>query len=290
MRVFNDPGAASQPGLNIPLSPKILELFDAKSALLGQQITGGQLVSLAIDTDGNPIRLFENIVMKVDLASPDQVTLLSLPETLGMPVQPAVPPNPDSRFHFKSTEGDLGHNVPLEFWDFIRSNANMDETGDPQTEIFYPPGADNLIRQCFEYLCLDYDMTTGEIHPAKLGLEFYRQFHSKLTDESMPFTISLNVWEAQPAIPPTEAQIISVKITQNELPVINLQPLLEVTLPNQERQTYQMPPTNLEGDTAIQIPPVPVENGTIIPYQVCVIFADATRYCVSDQFLIWNAP
>ncbi len=288
--VFGALGSEPQPALNIPLSPKILALFDEKAALLGQEITGGQLVSLAIDLNGHPTRLFENVVMKVDPAFPDRVSLLELPEMMGTPVNPPVPPSSDARFYFISTSGNLGHNVPLEFWEFIRSNANINETGYPITEIFYPAGSEDTIRQCFQFLCLDYDVASGEIHPTKFGLDYYRRYHTKLADASMPFTLSLNVWESQPAIPPNQAQVISAKITQNDLPVINLQPLLEVTLPNQDPQTYQMPPTSVEGITSIQIPPVSADNGTIIPYQVCVIFADATRYCISDSFLIWNAP
>jgi hypothetical protein len=287
---YNKPGPTPQPGLNIPLSPLILEMFDAEAAALGQEITGSQLVSLAIDPNGYATRLFENVVLKIDPENPDQVSLLPVPELVGMPVNPPVPQINDPRYIFVKTAGELGHNVPQDFWEFIRSHTTIDITGDPQTEIFYPPGTQDMIRQCFRYMCLDYNMATGEIAVANLGLDYYRQYHARLADISTPFSVSLNVWEAQPSIPPDEPQVITVKITQNNLPVINLQPLLEVTLPNQDRQTYQMPPTGLEGDTSIQIPPVQAANGTIIPYQVCVIFADASRYCVSDQFLIWNIP
>lgn len=292
MRAFSQREFTPKPEL-IPFSPAIMLMIDQMSSRLGSEFTGKVLVPLTLDDAGRPTRIFENLVMKVDPRAPDQIIWEPLPITLGMPTQPAVPKIVDPRFTFvtiQESEG-LGHNIPLEFWEYIRDHADLTVSGQPITEIFYPGADRNLVRQCFENMCLDYNAATGVIRLASLGIDYYRRVHEPgQMRPASPATLNINVWEAQPAIPPDESQVIFARISQNKLPIINVQPVLELTLPDSTRQTYQMSASDVDGISALQIPPIAADNGTIIPYQVCVLYLDGSQFCLADQFLIWNAP
>ncbi|MFN2195311.1 MAG: hypothetical protein ACK2UW_04220 [Anaerolineales bacterium] len=277
----------------IPISPAIVLLLNQMSTRLGTEFTGKVLIPLTLDDAGRPTRIFENMVMKVDPQSPNQIIWEPLPITLGIPAQPAVPRINDPRFTFVTTQESegLGHNIPLEFWEYIRDHADLAITGQPITEIFYPETNHNLVRQCFEHMCLDYNMATDEIRLTSLGIDYYRRVHEPgQMGPISPSTLALNIWEAQPAIPPDEAQVIFARISQNKLPIINVQPVLELTMPDDTRQTMQMSASDIDGISSLQLPPIAADNGTIIPYQVCVLFSDGSQFCLADQFLIWNAP
>lgn len=290
-RAFESPQVTQQPNA-IPIAPSILQLFEVASSRLGTNLTGKELVELGLDVSGNPTRIYENVVMKIELGSDEQVVFYApLPEILGIASDPLVPSLQDDRFRFFPIEGDQGHNIPLQFWDFIRNQADLSVSGQPITEIFYADEEKTIVRQCFENLCLDYDIANESIRPSPLGVEYYRliQNSNQLDVESLP-TVNLTSWEAEPAISANEDQVIYVRISQNKLPIINVQPLLEITLPDESLITYQMPASDLDGVSALQIPKIDAPNGTIIPYQVCLVYIDATRFCISEQFLIWNTP
>jgi hypothetical protein len=289
-RAFSERGSGGREEA-IPISPGIIRLFDQVTSRLGKAVTGNQLVPLAMEENGSATRIFENVVMKVNPETPGRIAWQPLPELLGIPAQKPVPAVKDSRFTFYQLDNLLGHNIPLEFWDFIRNNADLTVTGEPITEIFYGDPEQKIIRQCFKHMCLDYVIASGEIRPAALGTDYYRRFYQAGQQiAGAPASVSIHIWEAQAAIPPDDLQVIYARIAQDNLPVINLQPLLEVTLPDGTRETYQMPASNAEGISALQIPGIQAENSTIIPYQVCLLFVDASRYCVADQYIIWNSP
>jgi hypothetical protein len=283
--------ATPRPGPAIPISPKIMQHFDEAYERLGGEFTGEILVPLAMNNAGEALRIYENVVMKIDPVNPDQILWVRLPELLGIIAQPPVAKIDDNRFYFYAIEDGLGYNVPVEFWEYIRNQADLNVSGRPTTEIFYANTDQTLIRQCFENLCLDFDTQSGKIGPANLGEEYYRKLYLSAQNQPLDMTtLNFNVWEAQGAIPSNQAQTIFVKMSQNNIPAINLQPLLEITLPDQSTRTYLMPPTNEQGVSSLQIEPIAAENGTIIPYQVCLIFMDTSRFCLAEQFLIWDVP
>jgi hypothetical protein len=290
-RLLTVMNATPSPGANIAFSLAHSNLFELETKRLGELFTGRILHKLAIDDAGHPLRIFENVAMKVDPANPTQVQWLPIPAILGIKPTDPVPALNDPRFSFYVLEGKLGHNVPQEFWEYIVEHADLGVTGKPTTEIFYADDAGTVVRQCFENLCLDYDTKTNIIKPAALGREYYRLYNQSDSQEDLSnITLSVNLWEAQSTIQPGQPQIIYARIAQNKLPIINLQPVLEITLPDQSRQTYLMPASDVDGVSAIQTQPIFAPNGSIIPYQVCLVYSDATRTCAAEQFMIWNTP
>lgn len=275
-----------------PIFPSIIRLFDIKTAETSPEIRGEMLDPLNQDVNGNPIRIFENMVMKVELSSPEIFLWDTLPQELGIKVQAPVPELNDSRFAFISTSEQtlLGHNVPVEFWDFIFTNGWANIAGSPITEIFYADESNTIIRQCFEHLCLDYDLQASQVRPAPLGVEFYKRITQEQELRSNPLVIDLLVWEAATSIPQNQPQTIFAYLSQGDQPVVNVKPILEISAPGGQRLVYHMPATDEKGISSIQIPPVEASNGAIIPYEVCLLYRDATRFCVESQYFIWDVP
>jgi hypothetical protein len=279
------------PSANIPISPRALSAMDLAASLAGKELTGDVLVPITFDDTGDPTRIFENVVMRVDNLDLETVRWLPLPKLLGIQPHPPTLATSDPRFYFLPVQGELGHNVPQDFLEFILNHGGLEISGNPITEIFYGNEAQTVIRQCFDHLCLDYDIITSKIQPTSLGLDYYRRFQNQQIPSVQAISaLNMNVWEFRPALPAEQPQWITVRISQNGMPVINLKPLLEISLPNGETLAYNMPGTDIDGASTQQIPPVDAPNGSIIAYQVCILHMDASRYCVQDSYLIWNVP
>lgn len=279
------------PTANIPISPRALSAMDQVANLAGKDLTGEVLVPITLDDAGNPTRIFEHVVMRVDNLDLETVRWLQLPKLLGIQSHPPTLATSDPRFYFLPVQGELGHNVPQDFLEFILNHGGLEISGNPLTEIFYANDAQTIIRQCFDHLCLDYDIGSSKIQPAPLGLDYYRRFQNQQIPSVQAISaLNMNVWEFRPALPPEQPQWITVRISQNGMPVINLKPLLEISLPNGETLAYNMPGTDIDGVSTQQVPPVDAPNGSIIAYQVCILHMDASRYCVQDSYLIWNIP
>lgn len=276
----------------VPFIPSIIRLFDLHTAQVNADFRGEVLDPLNQDGDGNPIRIFENMVMKVELSDPTTLLWERLPEALGVEVQAPVARQEDPRFNFYAS-GDspnLGHNIPRDFIDFISENAGLPISGNPITEIFYADNTNSVIRQCFEYMCLDYNLLEKSVAPAPLGVEFYKRLIQEQEAISDPMAINMLVWEAATSIPLDQTQTIFAYISQGNQPVINVRPVLEIAAPNGQRLLYHMPPTDQTGISSIEILPIQASNGAIIPYEICLLYRDATRFCVTSQYLIWDVP
>ncbi len=59
-------------------------------------------------------------------------------------------------------------------------------------------------------------------------------------------------------------------------------------MPDGSQKPYVMPPTGADGQTHLSLPPAQAQNGTLIPYQVCLTSNIEKRVCVKDNYLIWN--
>lgn len=103
-------------------------------------------------------------------------------------------------------------------------------------------------------------------------------------------SITLQLWETNPLISSNESQEIGVGIFENDLPLQAVEPDLVLTLPDGGSRSYYMLPTDQEGQTRVQIEPIQAQNGTLIPYQVCIANLNREKFCVRDSFLIWGNP
>lgn len=277
--------------VNIPVSPPTGTagtLFDQVAARMGEDFMGQELVAMTLDDNNNPMRIFENVVIWASTENPNRVNWLPLCGYLGIGTNPPVPAKNDPRYYFQAVDGDLGHNVPLEFWDFIMSHGGLEVSGNPITETYYPANNRDIVEQCFENLCLNYIIATGEIRLARLGLEFSRRYHEPQPESESLMVISMKVWEASPSLPPNQSQEFNIYTSQNNKPLANINPVLEISQPDGQHYIYNMPTTGEDGQSYLRVPSIDAPNGSVIPYQVCIPNVNATRFCVKDSFLIWG--
>jgi hypothetical protein len=247
---------------------------------------------------GGGIRVEFNL--ELPLVSPAEaqkapaVSLRPIVKQLGFEPQPPTEPSNDALMVFYPTEGDKGHNVPVYFNDYLLRHGGLEISGAPITEVYaYKEG---IFRQCFENLCLDFDITAPEserLKPAPLGVAYKERFYNQVNDfiqsQSLD-NIHMQVWEGQSFVSSNESQEIYVSVAENEVPLRNREPVLILTLPDNTRYEYHFPPTGENGQTSLMLNPISAPNGALIAYQVCLEGIRDDKLCVNDNFLIWNYP
>jgi hypothetical protein len=245
--------------------------------------------------DGSTEVIFDNLVLFTEPSNPDRVYARPIVELIGIAADPLVVRIPDERMTFYSIAGELGHNIPRIFEDYLAKHGGLDLAGPPITEIFQEK--DNLWRQCFTNLCLDYHHGDDilPIRPAAFGFQYKAKFYNQVAEGDFSDSESLQnlkmlVWEAQPMITADDIQRIFVAILEGEKGIPSLEPVLTVTYPKREVGPLPFPPTDQEGKTQLDLPPVKARNGTLIPYEVCLQNIQDEEACVAETFLIWGNP
>jgi len=276
-------GLVGQPSVEPPISEAV--------ARLGSDFTGFPLTEAYIAADGKVEQIFENVVLIIDLSNPTRVELRPLQQKLSIMPDALVAKINDKDMFFYAVNGDKGYNLPLAILDYINQHGGFEISGAPISEL--SAVKDQVSRQCFVNLCLDRD-ANGVIHPAPLGYTYKALFYQPVAQslpEPAPETsreIVIQVWAAHQKIAPDEEQEISALITENNKPMVNVRPVLEVSMPDGSRTPYVMPPTGADGQTHLSISPAQAQNGTLIPYQVCITSNAEKRVCVKDNYLVWN--
>ena len=265
--------------------------FLKEVARLGLDFTGYARTEPYLAPDGSLQQIFDNLVMVVNPQSPDTVHLLPLPEKLGLIGDTLQPPAIDTTLYFYPVQGGLGYNIPPYFIDYIQKHGGMELVGAPVSQLSQQDS--QTFRQCFRNICLEAQVVgSGEasVAPVHLGLKyrdlFYRQ-ETATVDESQPIDLAIQVWEDLPMVSPNQEQIIGVVVYGNNLPLIGSQPELSLTLPDGSPRAYVMPPTDDHGESKINIEPLDVANGTLIPYKVCVSAQEEQKFCVLESYLVW---
>lgn len=248
--------------------------------------------SLLIEIHFRGLALVGNALAKEEAP---QIYARPVVELLGIPAQPPVTASQDPLMVFYPLEDELGHNVPAFFDDYLSRHGGIAISGKPITEV-YPLGG-GVFEQCFENLCLRFDAGApqGEqLRPAPLGARYKDKFvDTDLEDfeESQSLQgIDLQVWEDKPFVALNETQVIYVTVNEKETPLMNREPTLILTLPDNTHYEYHFPPTDANGQSSLELEPIPAPNGSLIAYQVCLSVISGDKKCVTDNYLIWNYP
>ncbi len=263
---------------------------------LGSVLTGFALTPPYQAEDGLYEQVFESLVIAVDAQDPARIAMRPLPEKIGILAGEPIPPNNVEGMYFWPTDGELGHNVPQAFFDFILQHGGQEVSGNPTSELFL--ASDQVFRQCFANYCLDYHMGSNipdalRIRPAPLGYTYKDLFYHEQGDNSFVQSqdlhqISLQVWEKHPFVTTKEAQRIGVSLFEGNQPLKDVEPVLTLTMPDGSQQSFYFPPTGSDGQTSKRLGPISAPNGTLIPYEVCISSITGERFCVKDSFVIWN--
>jgi hypothetical protein len=136
----------------------------------------------------------------------------------------------------------------------------------------------------------------GEASPGSLsGVQSTPQIDVQPSAESFTSSqsfqeVSIQVWETFPMVAPDKGQEIGAAVFEKNQPMASIEPDLVLTLPDGQKKTYYMFPTGADGQTYIQVDPISGPNGTLIPYEVCILNVSGEKSCVKDSFLIWENP
>ncbi|HVN54034.1 MAG TPA: hypothetical protein VMT46_06860 [Anaerolineaceae bacterium] len=273
------------------------EPFISSLSRLGPGFTGHPLSEPYKASDGNLEQIYENLVVFADPADVRLIHMRPITAQVGYPSTGPTLRLDDNRVIFVPTEGDLGHNVPTIFEQYITFHGGFEISGKPTTEIF-PEGG--IYRQCFTNYCLDYDPSASSeeirIRLAPLGVRYLEQYpplkaayqNLKITSE----TTNLTVWESHSLITSAEEQSINLEVLEStsQAPIPNLEARLTITLPDGRKEDYSFEPTGSNGRSSVTVPAIDAPNGTLIPYKVCVSPASSNPLCVTDTYVIWGNP
>jgi hypothetical protein len=88
----------------------------------------------------------------------------------------------------------------------------------------------------------------------------------------------------------SQAQEIGASTFKGDMPQSGVEPILAVTYPDGSQAAYYFPPTGVDGKTTKGLDPIQAQNGTLVPYQVCLSTASKELFCVKASFVIWGNP
>jgi hypothetical protein len=217
------------------------------------------------------------------------IHLRPIVQMLGYEPELPVKRDEDPLMVFYQTEGELGHNVPILFDQYLKRFGGIPVVGKPISEVFY---IDNVYRQCFTNLCLDFDLNGDKkLSPAPLGVEYQKQYSSKPGPKPKwreQGHLRLAVEEEKDFVAPGESQEIKVTVTENDIPLANREPILTITLPDGSQQMFRMNPTDELGVSKYRLPPIQAKNATLIPYEVCLTIPQREQLCVEDNYPVWD--
>lgn len=271
------------------------DIFLEIAARLGFDFTGEPLSEAYLAKDGKFEKIFENIVLFSDPQMPTQVSLRPLPLLLGIEPDPPVPASKDiPRIYFYQTQGDLGYNVPEPFVYYITGHGTMEVSGVPITELHQL--SNSVMRQCFTNLCLEYHSNAPaalQIRPSALGIEYSLISVEPVTETPTPKPsgmVSVQVLERYPLLPADQSQIIEALIYEDQNPIKDVEFMVMLSMPDGTQSTVYMSPTDVNGKTSVVLDPIDATNGTVIPYQACILGIFNPPVCILESFVIWQSP
>lgn len=261
--------------------------FDHLDAL-GEPLTEAQEIQ-----PGLLQQIFTNAILIGNPSLPETIHLLDLPIKLNYRQEVPGPQiySADDNMVFYVVDSPNGFHVPTVFDEFISQHGGHELSGNPMCEV-YQEGTN--FRQCFQNYCLDYFPDTQEVKMVALGEEYVQAMNIEnfnvVQFEFSPQTVSINLREKSPKVALNEEQEIQITVlkSSNQSPLQNIEATLEISLPNGNEYTYQMPATDEFGLSQFVIPVLKrVHNGSVISYSVCLNVPSNEPICVKDSYLIW---
>lgn len=290
----------------IPIDPRVFPLVER----LGLDFTGFAISPPIKDFDGRLIVIFENVVIAIQPESEGGVSLLPLPQRLGILPQGMVANEDDETKTFLSLDGDKGHHILRSFMNYIDAHGGLDLIGLPIGEpLEWEKGS---IRQCFEKVCLIEDRQIEglyRIRPSPLGFEYASLYFDSENGGGLSLTpmllqpsasetspaneepypeITLEIIETKPFVDGQTSQEIGVIVRFGSQAAIGIIPTLYLSFPDGESYEFEMPPTNEQGKSFLVIPPTQGSNGTLVAYRICITTPSGVQMCAREDYLIWS--
>jgi len=241
---------------------------------------GEPLTEPYVGNNGQQEQIFENVVVIEDLNRPGGIGLQPVPALLGV-----------------QTQYNANLKVPSFFKEYILINGGREFTGESITA--YERRNNDLYRQCFTNLCLDYypnHIQGQQVRVTPLGYAYKDRYYvSQVEQQPKPSgtqDITLTAWEEYPVIAPNEQQVIGVAVYADRIPQGDYEPILTVWINLADKSdltyAYSFAPTSEEtGKSSLTINPIDAPHGTRVLYKVCAWQDAPVDQCVLDDFLIW---
>lgn len=264
------------------------EPFVSAVARLGDDFVGPRLAGPYRKADGTIEVIYQNVVLFAKTTDSLEAAPKPILAELGVQPESLVTRLDNPNVTFYSVDGDYGFNIPLFFADYISQHGGLDAFGQPIAELKLQ--ADGNANQCFINACLRYSQGNG-IEPLPVGAEYKARFYDdqpETVEPTQPAEIRIQVWEDFSQINSTEQQVIHATLFAGSQLLPGLEPYLEITLPGGGTSIYQFPASDSSGQTQLTIPPIRAQNGTLIPYKVCLEGFGAAEVCASESFMIWG--
>jgi len=278
---------AGNPSAIIAIELPYGEPFTSTVAKLGDAFVGQRLAGPYQAADGNLEVIYENLVL---YANPNQSKTAAVRPVLalmGITPDPMVTILNNPNVMFYGIEGEYGYNVPTFFSDFIAQHGGFELFGQPIAEIKMQ--ADGSATQCYANACLRY-VPGGGVVPMPMGAEYKARVYDQpaVPPAAAAGEIRIRVWEDRSQISSAEQQVIHATLYAGTRLLAGLQPYLELSLPGGSTSIYQFPPSDASGQTQVTLPPVRGQNGTLVPYKVCLEGFGAAAVCASESYMIWG--
>ncbi|MFO8037400.1 MAG: hypothetical protein R6U57_12320 [Anaerolineales bacterium] len=275
-------------------SPTLVDSpFKDVIARLGSTFTGSSLTEAYRAEDGHLEQIFTNVVIYQDPDSALGVALRPIAEVLGIEKDPLESKATKTDMYFRELEDGKGFYIPSYFVDFVSRYSGFELSGEPITQL--REIRNGVFRQCFQNYCLRYDSAGKEgerISLVPLGQKYKGQVTQRLPVQSAEADqardIVLDVWEQSPQVSSSEHQQIGACIHEGDTPLTSIQVELNLMVPQENIQTYQLPPTDDGGCSFYELDPIQAQNGTTVDYQVCFLGINDSEQCKRDSFLIWG--
>lgn len=280
-------GAQANPAAIIQIELPYGEPFAGTVARLGDGFVGPRLAGPYQKADGSLEVIYQNLVLFANADGSQQAAPRAIMAELGVSPDPLVPRLDNPNVMFYGIEGELGYNVPLFFADYIGRHGGFEVAGQPISELKLQ--GDGSASQCFANACLRYT-ADGGVEPLPVGAEYKARFYDQPAIEApaQQAEIRIQVWEDFSQISSAEPQVVHATLFAGSQLLAGLRPYLEVTLPGGGTSIYQFPASDESGQTQLSVPAIRAQNGTLIPYKVCLEGFGATEVCASESYMIWG--
>jgi hypothetical protein len=277
---------AANPAAIIQIELPYGEPFVGTVTRLGDGFVGRRLAGPYQAEDDSLEVIYENLVLYANADQSQTAAARPIMVLMGMAPEPLVTQLDSPVIMFYGIDGALGYNVPLFFSDYIAQHGGFELFGQPISEIKMQ--ADGSASQCFANLCLRYE--NGNVAPLPMGAEYKaRVFDQPAVGPVAPAgEIRIQVWEDHSQISSSEQQVIHASLYAGAQLLSGLQPYLEISLPSGATSIYQYPPSDASGQTQLALPFIQGQNGTLVPYKVCLEGFGAAQVCASESYMIWG--
>jgi hypothetical protein len=284
-------GNCAQEG--IPVIDKNAEIeygepFISTVALLGEDFVGARLVGPLQSVDGTIEVVYENLVLFVSPSTPNRAIPRPILSLLGIAPEALVARLDNPNVTFYVIDEDLGFNVPNVFHRYVEEHGGYEIFGQPISEVRLM--GDGNPRQCYANACLTY-LGDGIVALLPIGTEYKHRYYDGTEPELSPVRqgeVRIRVWEEHSQISSREEQVIYASLFAGTKLLAGLQPYLELQLPDGGTRIFQFPPTSEGGLTQLTVPAVLAQNGTLVPYRVCLEGFGVSEVCSNESYMIWG--